>query len=245
MHISTSTLPQWDPKIFLNIYPAQGPLTCSGLARKGTRRCGWELPSETEIKIETVLAEIAALQPREALRRGLLRSLAVLALCEGRKNERFNGHRWQLDQLMRKWTALITEAYSPVEPPHSVQQSPAYFSASQPQQALIHQPAIPAVSQLSSHHLPTPPATQWLSPSENMFKQEKPSIQVHVSEAAPATFEASQNPKGTTCHSTGRQYSQGSSLALEAISPPFNPSYEKPYPKRRGFLRRLLGCFFC
>lgn len=243
----TSIQQQWDPRSVLNIYPAQGPLTCSGKARQGTRRCGWELPSETEIQIETVLVEIGGMQPNEVLRHGLLRSLAVLALCEGRRNERFNGHRGQLNQLMQEWSALVTEAYPRTQPLSSVRpsQSPVYTSVSQQQQISTQQSTVPTVSKLSSHRLSGQSATPLSLSSESMSKQDKSSIQICVTETYPATFKVPQTQADTAFSSNHRQYSEGSSMALGTISSTSYGRYEEFYPQHRGFLRRVLGCFCC
>lgn len=245
MSASTSYMQQWDPTSVLNIYPAHGPLTCSGKAQQGTRRCGWELPSETEIQIWTVLAQMASLQPIETLRCGLVRRLAFLALCEGRKNERFNGHRWQINQLMQEWTTIITQVDPQVQPLHPVQPLVLYTATLQQQQVLVQQSTVSAVSELPSYRPSVLPAIRSPLSSETMFKQEKPSIEVRVTEVPQAISNPSQNRKGSAHRPDHRQYSQGSSLTNKNTSYKFHGGYEECYPKPRGLLRRMLGCFCC
>ncbi|RDI78287.1 hypothetical protein Vi05172_g11676 [Venturia inaequalis] len=235
---------QWDPRSVLDIYPAHGPLTCSGKAKQGTRRCGWELPEETENRIETVLAQIAALQPREAIRRGFLRSLAVLALCEGRKNERFSGHRGQLNQLVEGWTDVITQAFPEERPLFPVQISPVYTTAPQSEQIPSQQSAV-SPSMLSPDDLSRPPTTRLSNSSENVSKPKKSSVQICVIGSAPAPLKTSQEQTDTACHSHHRQYSQGGSMILETTPLISHGGCEKRHPEPRGFLRRVLGCFSC
>ncbi|KAE9980657.1 hypothetical protein EG327_006492 [Venturia inaequalis] len=235
---------QWDPRSVLDIYPAHGPLTCSGKAKQGTRRCGWELPEETENQIETVLAQIAALQPGEAMRRGFLRSLAVLALCEGRKNEIFNGHRGQLNRLVEKWNDVVTQAFPEERHLFPVQISPVYTTAPQ-RERIPGQQSAGSPLELSYDYLSRPPVTRLSNSSESVSKPEQSSVQICVTASAPAPLETSQEQTETAYHSNHRQYSQDGSMILETTPLISHGGCEKPYPEPRGFLRRVLGCFSC
>lgn len=241
---------QWDPKFVLDIYLTPESLKCSGTtiaAHRNGRRCGWNLPSDTKTQIESILEEMATMQPRDVLRHDLLRKLATLALCEGRKNHEFWGHRDQIDRLLQKWTGLITQAYPQAQAPspERASQSHVHITLSlQQQHAPTLQAAVPAVSELSSYLLSRPPTTQLVLSTGSPLEQKSSITQGGVTETALPGLKTPYH-QFAACHSNHRQYSEGSSMTLDTTSTDSHGGYEKPYPYHRGLLRRMLGCFCC
>lgn len=241
---------QWDPKFVLDIYLTPGSLKCSGTtiaAHRNGRRCGWNLPGDTVTQIESILKEMATMQPRDVLRHDLLRKLATLALCEGRKNHEFWGHRDQIDRLLRRWAGLITQAYPQAQAPSPEVPSQSHVHTTlspQQQNAQTRQAAVPAVSELSSYRLSRPPTTQLVLSTRSPLEQKSSCTQGGVTETALLDLKTPYY-QSAACHSSRRQYFESSSMTLDTTSTVSHGDHEKPYPYHRGLLRRMLGCFCC
>jgi hypothetical protein len=95
---------QWNPTDILQLCDGG---RCLGYAPSKGRRCRISIGYRDTRRCQTLIIEIAEQRPEPCLLKPMLESLAFHGLCE-----RF--HRYQVDDMVRKWSRIILSAYPPI-----------------------------------------------------------------------------------------------------------------------------------
>lgn len=102
--ITSSNLPQWDPRSVLDVWPKSGNFTCVGVTQRGARCRQWMFSAADKREASEILDDMAALNPQHGVPISLLQELASVTLC-GRWHRK-ESHS-QVSRMASIWQRMI------------------------------------------------------------------------------------------------------------------------------------------